>query len=607
MPIMSQKKRDFILLLSLLLSGCAGPQLPELLPLPKECAFKGRWTAVQEPVIQMVDSIPGARLDAEEAYHLVVGTRKVEIEAVTSQGVLNARKTLAQLEKEGRYPCCEITDWPSFRVRGWMVDCGRTYVPMEELMRQVDGLSRFKMNVFHWHLTDNQAYRLESRLYPELNAPETMTRQPGQFYTVDEAQALAKYCSERGVTLIPEFDMPGHSAYFERAFGCGMQSEEGKAITKALLREFCDVFFDAPWIHIGSDETAFTDSTFMPEMVELARGMGKKVVAWNPGWDFSPGGIDMLQLWSYRGKAVPGIPAIDCRLHYINHFDLYGDIVGLHTSRIYGADEGGADIAGAIVALWNDRFIPNVEQMVAQNNLYPSALALADRTWRGGGYQYFDDFGVTLPPEGPAFNDFAGFERRVFATAADLPLHYKKQSEVRWNISEVFPNEGVLEAVFPPEQGGYDWSRGTVAVGSGIYFRHTWGPQVPALLKDPHPNSTVYARRIVQVEKECDTLLWFETQNYSRSERDLPPPQGEWDWRGSRIWLNGKVMEPPLWTSDHGRYDPEAPMGNENCLSREPLRVHLQKGDNEILVKLPVGEFSTPETRLVKWMFTCFL
>ena len=600
------KKSALILLLSLLLSGCAVTPIPEMLPLPKEYTFSGRWTEAREPVIRMVDSIPGARLNSEEAYRLIIGRRKIEIEAITPQGVLNAQKTLAQLEKEGRYPCGEIIDCPSFRVRGWMMDCGRTYVPMEDLMRQVDRLSRFKLNVFHWHLTENQAYRLESRLYPVLNTPETMTRQPGRFYTAEEARALVKYCTERGVTLIPEFDMPGHSAYFERAFGYGMQSEEGKAITKELLREFCEVFADSPWIHLGSDETVFTDTTFMPEMVELAHGLGKKVIAWNPGWTFPPGEIDMLQLWSYRGRAVPGIPAIDCRFHYINHFDTYGDIVGLHTSRIYGVDEGSDDIAGSVVALWNDRYIPDPEQMEAQNNLYPSALALADRAWRGGGYQYYDDFGVALPSEGPVFDDFADFERRMLATATDLPLHYHKQSDIRWDISEVFPNGGVLDSVFPPEQGGYDWSQGTVAIGSGIYLRHTWGSLVPALLKEPLPNSTVYARRVVHVEKECDTLLWFETQNHSRSERDLPPPQGQWDWRSSRIWLNGKALEPPLWSPDNGRNDPEAPMGNGNCVVREPFHMHLQKGDNEILIKLPVGEFSTPETRLVKWMFTCY-
>ena len=598
-------RKVFSILLICLVAACSRTEIPDLLPLPKDAVFSGEWLPAAEPEVRMVDSIPGVRLNPEEAYHLTVGPEGLVIEAVTELGVLNARKTLAQLEKDGKYPSCEITDWPSFRIRGWLMDCGRTYISVDELKRQIDAFSRFKLNVFHWHLTENQAYRLESRKYPVLNAPETMTRQKGMFYTAEEARELAEYCRERGVCLIPELDIPGHSAWFDRAFGFGMQSEEGKTIVKELIREFCEIFADAPYIHLGSDETAFDDPSFMPEMVSFSRSLGKKVMAWNPGWTFAPGEVDVLQLWSYRGKAVPGIPAIDCRFHYINHFDTYGDIVGLHTSRIYDAEEGSGDIAGAMVALWNDRYVVPEDQIAAQNNLYVSAIALADRAWRGGGYQYFDGFGVTLPPEGPAREDFADFERRMLSCAADLPLNYSRQSDIRWQVSEVFPNGGATDTVFAPEKGDYDWSGCGTALGSGIYLRHTWGTLVPAYIKDPEPNSTVYARTLIHSDSERDALLWFETQNYSRSEKDLPPPQGEWDWRHSRIWLNGSPLEPPVWTEDKGRSDPEAPLGNENCIGRDPMTVRLERGDNEILVKLPVGEFSTPETRLVKWMFTC--
>lgn len=306
--------------------------IDELLPRPKQVAVTGRGTVRQRPVkIRYIDSIPGAGLGQDEAYRLTVTRRAVIIEAVTEHGVWNARQTLAQLpDAKGRLPRCTITDWPSFRVRGFMQDVGRSYIPLEELKAEIDNLARFKVNVFHWHLTENQAWRLEIKAFPQLTAAASMTRDPGCFYTQEEARELAAWCRERHVLLIPEIDMPGHSAAFERAMGFGMQTPQGKAALKVIFEELCDVF-DVPYIHIGTDEVAFTDRTLVPEIVALLRARGKKVVSWNPGWKYTPGEIDMTQLWSYRGKAQEGIPAIDCRLHYINHFDTFGDVVGLES------------------------------------------------------------------------------------------------------------------------------------------------------------------------------------------------------------------------------------------------------------------------------------
>ena len=326
----------------------------------------------------------------------------------------------------------------------------------------------------------------------------------------------------------------------------------------------------------------------------------------------------MIQMWSYRGKATPGIPAIDCRLHYINHFDLFGDLIGLHTSTVYGHREGSDDIAGSILALWNDRYLAEERQIPLQNSFYPAMLALADRLWRGGGYQYFDDFGTILPLSGEAHDDFADFERRMLhaldeGELAGIRTGYVRQCDARWEITDPFPNGGDTEAVFPPETEWADnWEYagefyGTHrAAGSGIYLRHVWGPgTVPGFFADPKPDHTVYARARVWADREMEAGLLFETQNYSRSERDLAPPAGAWDWRHSWIRLNGKPIDPPDWTEDRGREDINAPFGNENAVGRPLIPVVLQKGWNEVCIKLPVGAFNTPEVRLVKWMFTC--
>ena len=594
----------------LLLVSCAKAQEPALLPLPKQIEYTGGSIRADAPeTLAFVESISEARLNENEAYRLIVDKAGVHIEAVTERGAWNARQTLRQMTQNGRIPCCRIVDWPSFRVRGWMMDVGRTYVSLEELKREVDIFSQFKVNVFHLHLTENEAWRLESRRYPQLNAPESMLRQPGKFYTQDEMRELDAYCRERGVTLIPEIDMPGHSGAFERATGFDMQTPEGKAVLKELLAEACEVF-SGPYFHIGTDEVGFSDPSFVPEMVACVRAQGKKALSWNPGWPYQAGEIDGTQLWSDRGKAQEGIPAVDCRLHYVNHFDLFGDIVGLHTSTIYGQPEGSDAIAGSILALWNDRYLADEENILKENNLYASVLVLADRAWRGGGYQYFDRFGTVLPDEGPAREDFLDFENRMLSfretVLKDAPMAYVAQGQARWAISPAYPNGGNLEKVFPPEEGAWETDR--VVTGSGIYFRHVWGPEeVAGYYPDPQPDHTVYARARVWLPRRQTVGLLFETQDYSRSERDPMPPQGAWDYRHSRLWLNGAEILPPAWVGNTGRADRQEPFGNANCAGRTPIPVTLDKGWNEFLIKLPVGAFSTPENRLVKWMFTCAL
>ena len=569
--------------------------------------------------VELVPSIEGARLNGAEAYRLSVSNKRIKIEAVTEQGVYWAMQTLRQLErKKGKRSSvagCEIVDWPAFRIRGFMQDVGRSYISMEELKREIEILSRFKINVFHWHLTENQAWRLESKIFPMLNDSVNTIRMPGKYYTLEEARDLVDFCKKHQVLLIPEIDMPGHSAAFVRAFRHDMQSPEGMKILKLLLDEVCETF-DVPYLHIGTDEVEFTNPHFVPEMVAYVRSKGKKVISWNPGWHYKPGEIDMTHLWSYRGKAQPGIPAIDSKFHYLNHFDVFGDIVALYNSRIYDQAEGSEDIAGTILALWHDRLIDNEWNLVIENGLYPNMLAIAERAWRGGGTEYFDGLGTILPPEDTeAFKEFADFEKRMLwhkeHTFKGYPFAYVKQTNVKWNITDAFPNGGDMDKVFPPEQelkDIYHYNGNTYgvrqAIGAGIYLRHVWGDMVPAFYADPKENHTAYAYTWVYSPKDQEVGLWAEFQNYSRSEMDLAPLPDKWDYKGSRIWINDREILPPVWTATHKVKSYEVPLGNENCVGRVPLAVHLNKGWNKVFLKLPIGKFKMAETRLVKWMFT---
>ena len=607
-------------------------QLPPLLPQPQKVV----WNLDQEfelqngnvpenlITIQMVNEIAEATVNQNEAYQLTITTDGVVIKATTTTGVYRAKQTLDQLIKTNpnktTIPSCEITDWPAFRIRGFMHDVGRSFISVDELKKHIRLLAKFKINTFHWHLTENQGWRLESKIFPELNDSINFERLHGKYYTIEDAKEIANYCKQHHMLLIPEVDMPGHSAAFVRAMNADMQSEKGMAILKRLLDEICeDVFPDVPYLHIGTDEVEFTNPDFVPEMVKHIRAMDKKVISWNPGWNYKVGEIDMTQLWSYRGTPQPGIPAIDSRFHYINHFDPFADIVTLYNSKVLNVDEGSDDIAGGIVAVWNDRLLEDETQIVLQNNFYPSMLAFAERSWLGGGSEYFDNNGTILPTDtnDPVFKAFVDFENRMIwhknNTFTNEPFAYVKQTDVMWNITDAFPNDGNLSQVFPPEEAlstanSYTYKGETYnsapAIGASIYLRHVWGTLVPGFYNEPKENHTAYAYTWVWSPKTQEVGLWASTQDYSRSEKDLAPPQGEWDYRKSKIFINDKPIMPPIWKNIHSNLTSEISLKNENFSARPPLLVTLNEGWNKVLLKLPVGKFSTPEIRLQKWMFT---
>ena len=612
----------FVLSIFWCMAGISANHPSSLLPLPQKYQFNGKKSSGELTVEEKyVSQIEGAKFQ-EEAYHLLITKKGILLEATTPKGMYWGRQTLEQLKttknKKIYLPQCEITDWPAFRIRGFMHDVGRSFIPVEELKREISLLSRYKINVFHWHLTENQAWRLECKKYPQLNAPENMEREKGKYYTLEEARQLVEFCKQHQVLLIPEIDMPGHSAAFERTFKTDMQSEKGTQILKDIIDEVCATF-DVPYLHIGTDEVQFTNPDFVPMMVKYIRDKGKKVISYNPGWNYKPGEIDMTQLWSYRGKAQKGIPAIDCRYHYANHFDTYADLVAMFNSRIYNQPEGSDNLAGCIVAFWNDRYIDNTPQLLAENNFYPYMLTLAERAWRGGGNCYFDGKGTLLWEDEPEqLAAFKEFEDRLLwqknTWLKEVPFPYVRQTQSEWQITDAFPNGGDLNKVFPPEEkedSVYQYEGKTYKtrkiIGNGIYLRHVWGTLVPGFYANPQENHTAYATRWIYSPKERKTKLALEFQNYSRSESDLAPRQGTWDYKCSRAWLNGQEIMPPVWKNTNTERSNEITLKNENYMSRPAIDITLKKGWNKLMLKLPVGKFSSKETRLVKWMFTAAL
>ncbi len=600
-----------------------------VLPLPQK--YKESGSAVNlsgVPVrYQKVKEIKAAPQHAQdEAYELKVTSSAVMIRSVSPRGKFWAEQTLRQLKANPRQRACEIVDWPAFPIRGFMQDVGRSYIPISEIKREIDILSRYKINVFHWHLTENQGWRLESKKFPQLNDKKNFERQHGKVYTLKEAKELVKFCRERHITLIPEIDMPGHSRAFNKTFGTDMQSEQGMKILKELLTEIITTAFPkedndvVPYIHIGTDEVQITNPNFVPEMVKFVRSFGKKAATWNPGANYKPGEIDLVQMWSYSVRPLTGTPTIDSNFHYIILFDSFADPVALFFGKLGDKSEADETIAGGIVGMWHDRYIEDPLKILAQNGFYTHMLFFSEAAWKGGRTKYYRETGTNLNALSPEeMKYFKDFERRfmiakkdIKAAGKDIPIAYVPQADIVWRITEPFPNDGNLAKSFPPEtelKTEYNFDGKTIKTelqrGAGIYLRHVWGPgTVKTHYANPQQNGTAYAYTYVWSPKKQNVGLWAQTQNYSRSEADIPPPQGKWDFRESKFWLNDKEIPAPKWENSHTGKNNETPLKNENFEVRPPIKVQLNQGWNKVLIKLPVGQFSAPQTRLVKWMFT---
>ena len=227
-----------------------------LIPSPVELTYKSR----KSIKIENIDAATDASLKLpEEGYTIEIKKNKAVLRARTEQGLIWAKATLAQLmDAEGKVPDVKVLDYPAFPIRGFMHDTGRNFRPVETLKKEIELFSSYKLNVFHWHLTDNPAWRIESRCYPQLNDPKycPADRNPGMFYTYDEIREVIAHAWKFGVTVIPELDIPGHSQYFMTIFGVQMESEKGMKILDKLFEEFLAEIpaEDCPYIHIGSDE-----------------------------------------------------------------------------------------------------------------------------------------------------------------------------------------------------------------------------------------------------------------------------------------------------------------------------------------------------------------
>ncbi len=235
-------------------------------------------------------------LGEDESYSLEIGSGGAKLDAVTPLGITRGLQTFLQLVQttsEGfAAPAISIQDKPRFPWRGLMIDVGRHFIPLDVLKRNLDGMAAVKLDVFHWHLSENQGFRIESKKFPKLHEMGS----DGLYYTQDEVRDLIAYARDRGIRIVPEFDMPGHSTawfvgYPELASGPRPYQIERKwgvfdpamDPTEERTYKFLDGFiaemaklFPDQYFHIGGDEVNGKQWDANPNIKTFMRAHGLK-------------------------------------------------------------------------------------------------------------------------------------------------------------------------------------------------------------------------------------------------------------------------------------------------------------------------------------------
>ena len=558
-----------------------------------------------EPFIELALEKTETPQYPNEAYRLQVSEPTIKLSANSTHGIFNGMQTLKQLMRDQTFiNACSITDWPAFAWRGFMIDVGRNYVSMQLLKKQIDVMAQYKMNIFHFHPTEDIAWRLAIKQYPQLTAPEYMERNKGMYYTEKEIKELIQYCKDRHITLVPEIDMPGHSAAFRRAMKTDMQSDSGLAIVKNILREFCTTY-DVPCIHIGADEVKITNKAFIPEVTALIESLGKKVIGWQPGGNFSNNTI--RQLWMDDNAHLSQenkIQFIDSRHLYINHMDPLESVVTIFNRQLCDKDKGDDFAMGATLCLWHDRAVASENDLLHMNPVYPAMLAFAERSWRGNGKP-----GWVANIDDGDVNGFRLFENQLMDHKKQYfnhtPFPYVRQSHLKWNLFGPFENKAV-ETNSAPSKEIQDGNKFLQQVTGGtVVLRHWWAPLIKGAINEPAEYTSYYVTSTIWSDTVEEKNFWIGFNNISRSPSTDSPPENAWDDKGSKVWVNGKEINPPQWIRAGQQGHAEIPLIDEGFEYRIPTKIFLKKGANEVLLKLPVQSFKGKNWHNpVKYMFT---
>lgn len=380
------------------------------------------------PFVLSVDG-PGEAIqgiDEDESYSLNVTAQGVHLHAATDVGAMRGLETFLQLvQSDGQgwwLPDVSIQDSPRFRWRGLMIDCSRHFEPIGVIERTLDGMAAVKMNVFHWHLTDDQGFRIESKIFPKL----TGAGSDGEYYTQEQAKEVVAYARGLGIRVVPEFDIPAHTTSWavgypdlvsgpgpfsiERHFGVFDPTlDPTRDATYTFLDQFIGemaaIFPDA-YMHIGGDEnngvewkhnariqefmrqhnlkdTAALQAYFNQRLLPILAKHGKKMI----GWDevLTPGLPKDVVVQSWRGfdslaaGAKQGYSGILSAGYYLDHMEPASqhyrvDPLPAHSNL---TPEEAARILGGEACMWSEY----VDARIIDSRIWPRTAAIAERLW----------------------------------------------------------------------------------------------------------------------------------------------------------------------------------------------------------------------------------
>ena len=415
--------------LLLLLPLAAHAQRP-LLPVPAQATWQaGHYTFKTAPLLALRRQITGPADGQSESYRLRVTASGASLTAASPLGIQRGLATFRQVieptARGWRAQFCDIQDAPRFGWRGLLIDPARHFLPVAVIKRNLDGMAAVKLNVLHWHLSDDQGWRVESRLFPRLHQVGGATG----YYTQAEVREVVRYAAERGIRVVPEFDLPGHTGALLAAYPRLASNDSIRAVPvrwgvlnialdptregtysmlDSVLTELSGLFPD-PYFHIGGDENdgrqwrhsprivAFMkqkgfvnakgvvdkhqlQNYFNRRMLSLLQKLGKTMV----GWDeiLGPDLPAPIVIESWRGpKGVAeavrlGHPALRAHGYYL---DLY-----LTAASHYAADplQGIPDslqsrVLGGEAAMWSEF----ADSVLYESRVWPRAAAVAERLW----------------------------------------------------------------------------------------------------------------------------------------------------------------------------------------------------------------------------------
>lgn len=580
-----------------------------LLPFPAQVEWTGGRCSRQVDVKVRRDASLAETL-GPEGYQLTVAPTGVTIAAATSAGVFYARQTLAQLGRQGDYPCCRIVDKPAFAYRGFMHDTGRNFRSIATLKADLDMMAQLKLNVFHWHLTDYPAWRIQCKKYPVLNDPAKRIagRDVNDTYSYDQIRDVIRYAKKRHIMVIPEIDMPGHSTYFKNCFGFAMNDPRGMEILEELLEEFCrEIPVDmAPFIHIGADEIHIPNAhEFADRMSSKVKSLGRRPIQWAGSNDLPVSENSCAQLWTDEASAGLPNPArqkrpyFDSTSGYVNAFDPALIVRRNFFRQPCGTPRGDGHALGVIQCLWPDTRVEDKKNIPLQSPQWPAMFAMAERSWKGLAEDGTALAGRLPGPRTEAGDAFALFEKRLEALAGARPFPYWRDSFVTWQVYGPVA-DGDARRVREELLKG-DPPRGvevTQAHGGNLYFRSRAGGQ--GLFPEARPGQTVWAETFVNAPRSgvLYAMVGFDAPARSTRRCSGVPAAGQWSQCGTRIWINGRAVDNPQTYQLAGqrRYEGHTWNSPDNEISydneefwwaRPPVAFRLKPGRNRILIEQP--------------------